>query len=130
MSQYMLLLYAGQPDAQELSEREAMMPEWQALIQGMREQGVFVGTGRLEAVETATTVRVRDGETELTDGPFATTKEILGGYFLLECADLDEALRHAASLPIARFGCVEVRPLMELPAVATGERTGAGSAAA
>jgi hypothetical protein len=122
MSQYMLLLYAGQPaDAQEGQEREATLPEWMELIESMREEGVLVGHGRLQPVETATTVRVHQGETEITDGPFATTKEILGGYFLLECADLDEALRHAARLPVARFGCVEVRPLMEVPVPAGGE---------
>lgn len=115
MSQYMLLLYAGEPDAQERQEREATMPEWMELIGAMREEGVLLGTGRLQPVETATTVRVHEGETEITDGPFATTKEILGGYFLLECPDLDAALAHAARLPIARFGCVEVRPVMEVP---------------
>jgi hypothetical protein len=125
MSQYMLLLYAGQPDAQEQQEREATLPEWMELIEGMREEGVLVGHGRLQPVETATTVRVREGETEITDGPFATTKEILGGYFLLECTDLDEALRHAARLPIARFGCVEVRPVMEVPVPAGGQPSAA-----
>jgi hypothetical protein len=124
MSQYMLLLYASEPDAQEQQEREATMPEWMHLIETMREEGVLVGSGRLQPVETATTVRLREGETEITDGPFATTKEILGGYFLLECPDLDEALRHAARLPIVRFGCVEVRPLMEVP-VPAGERPAA-----
>jgi hypothetical protein len=121
MSQYMLLLYAPQADAQEQREREATLPEWMALIESMREEGVLLGSGRLQPVETATTVRVHDNETEITDGPFATTKEILGGYFLLECPDLDEALRHAARLPIARFGCVEVRPVMEVPVAAGGE---------
>jgi hypothetical protein len=125
MSQYMLLLYADQPDAQEQQEREATLPEWMALIENMREEGVLLSHGRLQPVETATTVRVQDGETEITDGPFATTKEILGGYFLLECADLDEALAHAARLPIARFGSVEVRPVMEVPVPAGGERPAA-----
>jgi hypothetical protein len=111
----MLLLYAPQADVREQQEREATLPEWMALIENMREEGVLLGSGRLQPVETATTVRVHDNETEITDGPFATTKEILGGYFLLECSDLDEALRHAARLPIARFGSVEVRPTMEVP---------------
>jgi hypothetical protein len=125
MSQYMLLLYAGQADAREQQEREATLPEWMALIESMHEEGVLLGHGRLQPVETATTVRVRAQETEITDGPFATTKEILGGYFLLECADLDEALKHAARLPIARFGCVEVRPVMEVPVPAGGDRAAA-----
>jgi hypothetical protein len=115
MSQYLLMIYAAQPNAQEQQEREARLPEWMALTESMREDGVLLGFGRLQPVETATTVRAHDGETEITDGPFATTKEILGGYFLLECADLDEALRYAARLPVVRFGCVEVRPLMEVP---------------
>jgi hypothetical protein len=73
-----------------------------------------VANGRLHAAESATTIRIRDGETEVTDGPFATTKEILGGYYLLECRDLDEALKQAELLPVARYGSVEVRPVMDV----------------
>lgn len=125
MPQYMLLLYAPQANAQEQEERDAALPEWLQLIENMREEGVMLRTGRLQPVATATTVRVREGETEITDGPFATTKEILGGYFMLECADLDEALRQAKRLPIARYGSVEVRPLVEVPVAAGGERPAA-----
>jgi hypothetical protein len=71
-----------------------------------------VGVQRLRSTDSATSVRVRDGQTEITDGPFAVTKERLAGYYILDCADLDEALRHAKRLPMTRWGTVEVRPVM------------------
>ena len=77
----------------------------------LREAGLLVGVQRLHSTESATSVRVRDGETEITDGPFAVTKEVLAGYYVLECADLDEALKQAARLPMARWGTIEVRPV-------------------
>jgi hypothetical protein len=92
------------------------MPKWMQYIQDLREAGVFLGTDRLHPVDSATTVRVRNDETELVDGPFAVTKEFLGGYFLLDCADLDDALKWAARAPLARYGSVEVRPVMDLTA--------------
>jgi hypothetical protein len=79
---------------------------------GLREAGLLVGVQRLRSTESATSVRVRDAETEITDGPFAVTKEVLAGYYILDCADLDEAIKHAARLPMARWGTVEVRPVM------------------
>jgi hypothetical protein len=114
MPNYMLLLYGPELGPEEQAEREAELPMWLELTESLREAGLLVANGRLHPAASATTVRVRDGETELTDGPFATTKEILGGYYLLECRDLDEALKHAARLPIARFGSVEVRPVMDV----------------
>ena len=114
MPNYMLLLYAPEADPAERAEREADLPVWLELNESLREAGLLVASGRLHPVESATTVRVRDGETEITDGPFATTKEILGGYYLLDCRDLDEALKQAERLPIARFGSVEVRPVMDI----------------
>ena len=120
MSNYLLLLYAGEVDAAKQAERDAEMPKWMQYAQDLREAGVFLGTGRLHPVESATTVRVRNDETELVDGPFAVTKEFLGGYFLLDCADLDDALKWAARAPLARYGSVEVRPVMDLtPPVAS-----------
>jgi hypothetical protein len=116
MPEYMLLLYAGEPRPEEQKERESELPAWIEFTEGLREAGMFVASGRLHAVDSATTVRVREGETEVLDGPFAVTKEYLGGYYLLDCADLDEALKVAARAPIARYGSVEVRPLIELPA--------------
>lgn len=124
MPNYMLLLYAPEPDAAERAERDSELARWGEIIEEWRADGSFVSTGRLHPVDAATTVRVHDEETELTDGPFAVTKEVLGGYFLLDCADLDEALKRAASLPIARFGSVEVRPVMS-EGEALGRRDGA-----
>jgi hypothetical protein len=121
MPEYMLLLYAGEATRQERRERDSELPAWIEFTEGLREAGQFVATGRLHPVDAATTVRVRDGETEIFDGPFAVTKEYLGGYYLLNCADLDEALKLAARVPMARYGSVEVRPLMELPAPFTAD---------
>jgi hypothetical protein len=81
----------------------------------MKERNLFVGGQPLEPVNTATTVRVRNGETMVSDGPFAETKEVLGGYYLLDCEDLDEALECASKIPTAKYGSIEVRPIMQLP---------------
>ena len=75
---------------------------------------MFIAGEPLEKVSTATTVRVRNGKTELSDGPFAETKEVLGGYYLLDCENLDQALDWAAQIPTATHGSIEVRPIMEL----------------
>jgi hypothetical protein len=112
MPQYMLLLYAPEVGPDEQAKREAELPLWFELNESLREAGLLAAAGRLHPVSSATTVRQREGETEITDGPFAVTKEILGGYYLLDCTDLDEALRHAERLPLARYGSVEVRPVM------------------
>jgi hypothetical protein len=94
--------------------------------QATREAGVFVGGEGLQPSATATTVRVRDDERMLTDGPYAETKEQLGGYYLLECKDLDEALNWAAQIPEAKTGAIEVRPVMDYAAL---EGQAAGSEA-
>jgi hypothetical protein len=113
MPNYMLLLYADEATSpEEIARRDADLPEWKRLLEEFDANGSFVASGRLRDSATATTVRVRDHETELTDGPFAVTKEILGGYFILELEDLDAATAAAEKLPVARFGSVEVRPLM------------------
>ena len=112
MSQYMLLVYEEEVDEAEQAEREQVTPTLLELHAGLREAGLLVGVHRLHSTESATSVRVRDAETEITDGPFAVTKEVLAGYYVLECADLDEALKHARRLPMARWGTVEVRPIM------------------
>jgi hypothetical protein len=112
MSQYMLLVYEEELDAAEQAEREKVTPTLLELHASLREAGLLVGVQRLHSTESATSVRVRDAETEITDGPFAVTKEVLAGYYVLECADLDEALKQAARLPMARWGTVEVRPVM------------------
>ena len=112
MPEYMLLLYAPEGDEAEQAERWAEMPLWDELNASLREAGVLVKNGPRHDVATATTVRVRGDETELTDGPFAVTKEVLVGYYVLDCADLDQAVRHASRLPLARYGSVEVRPIV------------------
>jgi hypothetical protein len=112
MSQYMLLVYQEEVDPAEQAEREREMPVFVEFFRSLREAGLLVGVQRLRTTESATSVRVRDGETEITDGPFAVTKEVLAGYYILDCADLDEALKQAARFPGARYGTVEVRPIM------------------
>src|ERR687892_302659 len=112
MSQYMLLVYEEEVDPAVQAERERELPVFLELHRSLREAGLLVGVQRLRSVESATSVRVRGGETEITDGPFAVTKEVLAGYYVLECADLDEALAQAARLPGARWGTVEVRPVL------------------
>jgi hypothetical protein len=112
MSQYMLLVYEEEVDAAEQAEREQITPTLVELHASLREAGLLVGVQRLRSTESATSVRVRGGETEITDGPFAVTKEVLAGYYILECADLDEALRQAARMPMTRWGTVEVRPVV------------------
>jgi hypothetical protein len=112
MSQYMLLVYEEEVDPAEQAEREKELPMMLELHAGLREAGLLVGVQRLRSVESATSVRVRGGETDITDGPFAVTKEVLAGYYVLDCADLDEALEQAARLPMARWGTIEVRPVV------------------
>jgi hypothetical protein len=112
MSQYMLLVYEPEVDPAVQAEHEHVLPTLVEMNRSLREEGLLVGVQRLRSVESATSVRVRDGETEITDGPFAVTKEILAGYYVLECADLDEALKQAARLPMAPWCTIEVRPVM------------------
>jgi hypothetical protein len=112
MSQYMLLVYSEEVEPAEQAERERITPMLAELHAGLREAGLLVGVQRLHSTESATSVRVRDGETEITDGPFAVTKEVLAGYYVLECADLDEAIKQAARLPMAPWATIEVRPIM------------------
>jgi hypothetical protein len=114
MSHYMLLLYSAEVDEAAQAEREAEWPLWKELNESLQEAGLLVASGRLHPVPSATTVRRRGGDAEITDGPFAVTKELLGGYYLLDCSDLDEALKYAARVPLARYGSVEVRPVMDL----------------
>ena len=112
MSQYMLLVYEEELDPAEQAEREHVTPMLVELHRSLREAGLLVGVQRLRSTDSATSVRVRDGQKEIVDGPFAVTKERLAGYYILDCADLDEALRQAAQMPMTRWGTVEVRPVM------------------
>jgi hypothetical protein len=111
---YICLLYGedGAGPAPGTAEFGEMLREYRAATQEMAGAGVLVDSGPLQPVTSATTVRIRDGELQLTDGPFAEIKEMLGGYYVLECADLDEAVRWAAKIPAAKYGSIEVRPLM------------------
>jgi hypothetical protein len=113
LMKYMLLIYGDQSQAPNYSPEEfkAAAQEWQALTSEMKSAGVLIDTNGLAPVTTATSVRVRNGKTILTDGPFAETHEQLGGFFLVECKDLDEATSWAAKVPGAQWGTIEVRPL-------------------
>ena len=111
MPQYMLLVYEEELEPAEQTEREQVTPILLELHAGLREAGLLEDVRRLHTTESATSVRVRGGDTEITDGPFAVTKEVLAGYYILECADLDEALKHAARIPAAGWGTIEVRPV-------------------
>jgi|HubBroStandDraft_1064217.scaffolds.fasta_scaffold781170_1 hypothetical protein len=111
--QYLLLIYGQESDWAKLSPAQhgAMHQEFGQLTQEIMEKGKFGGANRLNPVATATTVRVRDGKRMVTDGPFAETKEQLGGYYLVDANDLDEAIAIAARIPAARHGSIEVRPV-------------------
>jgi len=124
MSEYLLLLYAPETDEAGTAARMAEMPVWMELTASLQEAGLLISSNALHPVDTATTVRVRNGETEITDGPFAVTKEVLAGYYLLDCSDIDEALAQAARLPLARYGSVEVRPVNKIDADWTPDAQG------
>jgi hypothetical protein len=110
---YMLLMYADESIVQKFTSEEyqAAAQAWYAYGKEVEAAGVLVSNNGLSPVTDATTVRVRDGKTLTTDGPFAETHEQLGGYYLLDCKDLDEAIRWAAKVPSAKYGSVEIRPL-------------------
>jgi hypothetical protein len=116
---YLFLLYGADPLPNPgTPEARKMFEEYAAALESMAKAGVLVSCAPLQPVAASTTVRVRDGQVMLTDGPAAELKEQFGGYTLVECADLDEALKWAASMPAATAGKVEVRPViaMEPPA--------------
>jgi hypothetical protein len=110
---YLLLMYADESIGSESSKEEfqAAAKTWAEFVQEMSASGVLISNSGLASVSNATTVRVRDDKTLITDGPFAETHEQLGGYFLVECKDLDEAIRWAEKIPTATYGSVEIRPL-------------------
>jgi hypothetical protein len=112
--QYLLLIYDKESDWGKLSEAEqaAMMKEYQEFTQSINQSGHYRAGSQLHPVSKAATVRVRDGKKLITDGPFAETKEQLGGYYLIDAKDLDDAVAIAARVPSARFGSIEVRPLV------------------
>jgi len=118
---YMMLIYHDEPSWAGLSEaeRQQVYVEFRKLRADLESRGQFVTGSQLQPISTATTVRVRDGKELITDGPFAETHEQLGGYFLIEAKNLDEATAIAARIPSARTGSIEVRPLVEAVAEAS-----------
>ncbi|MEY1556219.1 YciI family protein [Yoonia sp. R2331] len=112
--QFMCLIYSAEGTGPQPGTPEfgPFMQGYQDFTKDMQDSGKMVAGDALQSVSTATTVTVRDGKTETMDGPFAETKEHLGGYYLLDCADLDEALKYAAQIPTAQYGRIEVRPVV------------------
>lgn len=109
---YMLLMLANETAGPQTPEElEASGPTWYALLQEMKSAGVLVDSNGVAPGSNATTVRVREGKSMITDGPFAETHEQVGGYFVLDCENLDVALAWAARIPTASYGSIEVRPL-------------------
>jgi hypothetical protein len=109
------MAYEEERTLDELSEREWLELRKATLdyVEALRQSGRLIDTQALQSTTTASTVRVRDGKLTITDGPFAETKEVLGGFFIVEARDIAEAIEIAAKWPSARFGSVEVRPLEE-----------------
>ena len=110
--EYMLLIYVDEQRESSDEEQAEMYEQYVELTADLRAKGAYQSANELESATTATTVTVRDGETLVTDGPFAETKEVLGGYYLIDVDDLDAALAWAAKIPSITFGSVEVRPVM------------------
>ena len=111
---YMLLIYADGSEIPEFTpeERHAAVQAWYAFATEVKAAGVLVSNDGLSPITDATTVRVRNGKRLIADGPFAETHEQLGGYYMLDCQDLDEAIAWAAKMPGAKYGSVEIRPVM------------------
>ncbi len=122
MPQYMLLIYGPTDGGPSPEEMAADMPRWYEYTQGLKDAGVHVAGDALHGVDAATTVRVRDGQSQITDGPFAETKEFLGGYYIIDVPDLDTALAHAERVPGAYYGSIEVRPVLDLAAMPSPEQ--------
>ena len=120
---YLLTIYGDESGWNDITPEQSqqIMAAYGAFGQEAQAAGVLLGGEGLQPTSTATTVRVRDGEALTTDGPFAETREQLGGYYLLDCKDLDEAIGWAAKIPGAQDGCVEVRPVMDYEAMGREE---------
>ena len=116
---YLLLIYESEQAFAGLSEAERgkIFEEYMTYSKGIRKSGNYIGGEALQAISTATTVRVKNGKTVTTDGPFAETREQLGGFYLVEAKDLDEAIKLAAGIPASRTGSIEVRPIMPTPPI-------------
>jgi hypothetical protein len=114
---YMLLIYEAEANFQKMTQEEGgkIMGEYMAFTEDIRRGGQYVAGAPLQPTPAATTVRVSNGKTLTTDGPFAETREQLGGYYLIEAKDLNEAIALASRIPAARTGSVEIRPVAEIP---------------
>jgi hypothetical protein len=127
---YLLLIYTEEPAMAPPDDvAEAQHAAYAAFTQEVRDRGILEAGEALHPTSTATTVRVQDGQTIATDGPFAETKEALGGFYLVNARDLDEAIELAARIPAAKHGSIEVRPIWDLdrsPRAASGAIEGAG----
>jgi hypothetical protein len=128
MPQYMLLIYVPGDRRPSPEEMEAEMPRWFEYTQALRESGAHVSGEALHPAPTASTVRVRDGETLVSDGPFAETTEVLGGYYVVDVPDVEAARDWAARMPSAPYGSVEVREIVVFDAPPSSESQ-AGSTA-
>lgn len=115
--EYLLLIYANEKQdpgrVGDESERTRVHEEFRSFTQAARDAGIVLGLNPLEVTSNASTVRVSDGKVDTVDGPFAETKEQLAGYYLVDCKDLDQAIEWAAKIPVARWGSIEVRPILQ-----------------
>ena len=127
---YLCLIYENEKmyETMPKEEQDAMFGEYFTFTDGIRESGQYIAGEALHPVHTATTVRVRNGRLSTTDGPFAETKEQLGGFYLVEARDLNEAIQVAGKIPGARYGSIEVRPVMDFGAMEQ-EQPAAGESA-
>jgi len=116
---YMLLIYMGE-NGMDQTEREHCYVESTQLAHDLKSKGQYLAANPLHPVSTATSLRIRNGKPIVTDGPFAETREQLGGYFLIDAKNLDEAIGIATRIPGARVGTVEIRPVMDMPGLPTG----------
>jgi hypothetical protein len=118
LMKYLCLVYHDESQLDALSQKDydALVADTLTYDEEIRQSGHYVASNALEYVQTATTIRVRNGKLSITDGPFAETKEQLGGYILIEAGDLNEAIRVASKMPPARLGSIEVRPVKDLRA--------------
>lgn len=127
---YLLLIYSPEPTEQPSEEAVAAeMAAYNTFTRTISERGAMRGGEALHPTSSATTVRVRDGQTLTTDGPFAETKEALGGYYVVDARDLDEAIEYAAMIPGATHGSVEIRPIFEFGEGEAGAAEAAGRTA-
>ncbi|HEY5949259.1 MAG TPA: YciI family protein [Kofleriaceae bacterium] len=127
--QYLLLIYDNENIWRDMpkAESDKMFAEYMQFTTDIKQSGHLIAGDALQPVSTATTVRVRNGKTQTTDGPFAETKEQLGGYYLIEAKDLDEARKIAERIPSSRIGSIEIRPVMKFNAGAGNEQYMAGT---